>query len=186
MAHREEGSRGVGAGQWRVRVVWGGEGGRDKCIPLDTWKASHSKDSKYPSLVYFSSIGWVVKHFACNHSFLSPKQSKPEIGSLEVPFWLNSIFIFRVFGGQHGLCYSKLTESAFEHIFAHGISLTCLDIFKSMKDKSHSCCLQHTYRAKMWSILLSLIRKPAFKGNVNLLNGSNFSLCAALPSFLEA
>lgn len=36
-------------------------------------------------------------------------------------------------------------EFAFEHtIFAHDISLTCLDIFKYKKDESRCCRLQHT------------------------------------------
>ena len=58
--------------------------------------------------------------------------------------WLCSVFLFRVFGAQHWLCYSKLPGFALEHtIFARDISLTCLDIFKFRRDRSRAFHSQH-------------------------------------------
>ena len=66
------------------------------------------------------------------------------MGSSVAFSWLCSIFMFRVFGGQHWLCYSKLAQFAQEHtIFTRAISLTCLDIFECRRDKSRGCHLQH-------------------------------------------
>lgn len=54
--------------------------------------------------------------------------------------------MFRVFGAQHWLCYSELPEFALEHtIFARDISLTCLDIFKYMRDRSRGFHLRQRW-----------------------------------------
>ena len=79
------------------------------------------------------------KPLACNYAFLNPKPRSS-------PFLARFYLYFQGVWGQHRLCYSKLSKFAVEHtIFAHGISLICLDIFKYMTDKRHARPLQRVW-----------------------------------------